>query len=180
MNFAAPLFFAIVAILGFAFVRTRIRVSRMSKLSELSWDDLLAQLQPVHIEEISQIAHEYLEPGKGKSELNTSELWATIGRADGLRRMYANAESPMAFANYAQRWNFDESRIVCERMRRDGLNLRRATFALSLGVTLGRDKVEVPFSVQEAASAYYLMRARLLALYETSHAARFPRLAASL
>ncbi len=94
--------------------------------------------------------------------------------------MYANAEILMALASYAQRWSLDESIIVCERMRRDGLMLRRATFALSLSLTLGYDKVQVPFSVQEAAGAYYLMRARLLALYETTHAGRFPELAATL
>ena len=38
----------------------------------------------------------------------------------------------------------------------------------------------VALHVQEAASAYYLMRARLLALYETSHAGRYPALSAVL
>jgi hypothetical protein len=40
--------------------------------------------------------------------------------------------------------------------------------------------VHGPFHVQEAASAYYLMRRRLLALYETSHVGRYSRLAAAL
>jgi hypothetical protein len=180
MTFAAPLFLTIVLVLGFAFVRTRLQVSRMTRLGQLSWEDLLSKLEPVPIHEIAMIAHEYLEPRKGQPELDANELWAMIGQADGLRRMYANAEILMALASYAQRWNFDESVIVCERMRRDGLTLRRATFALSSVMTLGYDSVQVPFSVQEAASAYYLMRARLLALYETSHAGRFPQLAATL
>jgi hypothetical protein len=38
----------------------------------------------------------------------------------------------------------------------------------------------MPFNVHEAASAYYLMRQRLLALYETSHAGLYPALAAVL
>lgn len=36
------------------------------------------------------------------------------------------------------------------------------------------------FNVQEAASAYWLMRERLLALYQTSHAGRYPRLVDAL
>jgi hypothetical protein len=113
-------------------------------------------------------------------EFNPNELWEMIGKADGLRRMYANAEVLIALASYAHRWNPAESVVVGERMRRDGITLRRATFALSVGLTLGYDKLRVPFSVQEAASAYYLMRTRLLALYETSHAGRRPYLADAL
>jgi hypothetical protein len=180
MNIAAPLFLVVVMILGFAFVRTRVQASRMLMLSQSTWESLLAQLEPVPIDEISKIAREYLEPRTRQVELDRNQLWEMIGQADGLRRMYANAEILMALANYAQRWNLSEGIIVCERMRRDGLMLRRATFSLSVSFTLGYDRVKVPFSVQEAASAYYLMRARLLALYETSHAGRFPELAATL
>jgi hypothetical protein len=35
----------------------------------------------------------------------------------------------------------------------------------------------IPFHLHEAASSYYLMRQRLLALYQTSHAGLYPRLA---
>ena len=45
---------------------------------------------------------------------------------------------------------------------------------------LGSDHMLGPFHLQEATSAYYLMRERLLALYETSHAGRYERLAAAL
>jgi len=177
MSFTVLPFVLIVLVLGCAFVRTRIRSSRLSRLS---WDDLLAKLVPVPIDEISRIAVDYLYPRKGQLEFATYELWNMIGEADGLRRMYANAEVLIALAGYAQRWNRHESLVVAERMRRDGIILRRATLGLSLGLTLGFDKARGPFSVQEAASAYYLMRARVLALYETSHAGRFPRLVAAL
>jgi len=76
-------------------------------------------------------------------------------------------------AGFAQQWNFQESVIVGERMRRDGLALRRAARKVWVGMLFGYGKAHGPFSVQEAASAYYLMRQRLLALYETSHAGRY-------
>jgi hypothetical protein len=57
--------------------------------------------------------------------------------------------------------------------------LRRAVVGIGLGMTCGYGKGRVPPYVHEAASAYYLMRLRLLALYQTSHAGRYPTLAAA-
>ena len=69
MTLAVPLFLTIVLVLGFAFVRTRLQVSRMTRLGQLSWEDLLSKLEPVPIHEIAMIAHEYLEPKKGNRNL---------------------------------------------------------------------------------------------------------------
>ena len=91
-----------------------------------------------------------------------------------------NVETMLALAHYAERWNPAESAVVAERMRRDAVSLRRAVFMLSLGMMVGNSSVYGPFDLQEAASAYYLMRERLLALYETNHAGRYERLAAAL
>ena len=103
-----------------------------------------------------------------------------VGGSEGLAQMRANADVLLALAGYAQQWNFEESVIVAERMRRDALTLRRATFRIAFGLLFNYGKARGPFYVQEAASAYYLMRVRLLALYETSHAGRYPGLSAAL
>ncbi len=171
------LFGLTIVFVGFFLVRTRLKVSRLARLS---WDDLVAKLEPVSVSGISTVALDYLQPVKGQLSIEPNALWAMIGEAEGMRRMYANAEILIALAGYARRWNFHESVIVAERMRRDGVALRRATLRLSFGTALGYGQVRGPFNVQEAASAYYLMRQRLLALYETSHAGRYPRLAAAL
>jgi len=175
MSLTILLFLSIVLLLGFAFTRTYVK---RSMLARLNWDDLLIELEPVSTEEISTIALDYLHPRRGEARIQPEALWEMIGKADGLRKMYANAGVLIALAAYAQRWNRTESLVVVERMRRDGKILRRATLRLSLGLVLGYDRVYGPFSVQEAATAYYLMRERVLALYETSHAGRLPRLAA--
>ena len=94
--------------------------------------------------------------------------------------MYDNSSGLLALAAYTQRWNPGESVIVVERMRRDGILLRRATQHMLLRHFFGSDQTRGPFSLQEATSAYYLMRERLLALYETSHAGRYAQLAAAL
>ena len=86
-------------------------------------------------------------------------------------------------AAYAQQWNFEEAMIVTERMRHDAALLRRAVRRVELGLVHGllrHLRITVPFHAQEASSAYYLMRQRLLSLYETSHECRYPALAASL
>ena len=149
-----------------------------SSLSRLEWDDLLARLKPVSTDGLCQIALDYLQPGKDQTRIETDELWKLIGGFEGIRRIAANADVLLALAGYAQRWNPKESLIVAERMRRDGIALRRASRKLLLSLPLGLGRARGPFNVQEAAGAYYLMRQRLLALYETSHVGRYPQLAA--
>ena len=164
----------VVGLLVFGMYRTQ---RTASQLSTQSWETLVAQLAPVHADGITAIALEYLQPAKSQLGLEPSEMWEMIGGTEGLARMRANANVLIALAAYAQRWNFHEGVIVAERMRHDGLALRRATTQITLGLTWGIGKARGAFYVHEAASSYYLMRQRLLALYETSHAGRYPRLA---
>lgn len=168
------LFAAIILFVGFVFLRTRFKASRLTRLS---WDDLVAKLERVPVNGIATVAVDYLQPSKGQMRLEPDMLWALVGGSDGVRKMAANAEILIALAGYAQRWNRDESVIVAERMRRDGMALRRATDRLSLGLAFGLGNVHGPFNVQQAASSYYLMRQRLLALYESGQVARYSSLA---
>jgi hypothetical protein len=94
--------------------------------------------------------------------------------------MRENGRILIALASYVERWNFDEGVIIAERMRRDGLQLRRSVTWIMLETFLGMKQIRIPFYLHEAASSYYLMRQRLLALYETNHAGLYPRLAAIL
>ncbi len=149
-------------------------------LSRMSWEDLLGRLKPVSVDGINAIALDYLQPGKGQTRIETDQLWELIGGLEGISRLRANADVLLALAGYAQRWNPEEGLIVAERMRRDGLALRRSALKLLVSLPFGFGRALGPFNVQEAAGAYYLMRQRLLALYETSHAGRYPQLAAVL
>ena len=171
------LFGLVVAMMVGGLMLTQVRASRAGVLDR---DDLVGKLKPVSSTGVSAVALDYLQPRKGQTRIETDELWTLIGGYDGMRRMYDNAGVLLALAAYAQRWNPEESRIVVERMRRDGVLLRRATQRLFVRYLVGSDHMLGPFSVQEATSAYYLMRERLLALYETSHAGRYERLAAAL
>lgn len=146
-----------------------------------SWTDLLAAVKPIDFSHVSSVARDYLDPREGQISLEPPDMWLMLGGKAGLRRMRENAEIMLQLAAHAQQWNFEEGVIVTERMRRDALRLKRAVRRVELTITfhsfMRRSTTLIPFHLHEAASSYYLMRQRLLALYQTSHAGLYPRLA---
>jgi hypothetical protein len=102
--------------LAFGLVRTQLSARR---LAGLSWEDLLAKLEPVETDGITAVAVE-LNPRDSQAGMKPEHIWKMIGRAEGLSLMRANSEVLIALGTYAQRWNLDEGTIVAEQMRRDG------------------------------------------------------------
>jgi hypothetical protein len=151
------------------------------RVDKRSWQDLVSQLKKIEFERVTSVARDYLEPREGQISLEPTDMWLMLGGREGLRRMRENARLMLLLAAHAQRWNFDEGVIVTERMRRDALRLRQAIrhieFTLTFHAVLRRSATLIPFHLHEAASSYYLMRQRLLALYRTSHAGLYPVLA---
>jgi hypothetical protein len=168
---------AVFVCLALGLVRTQLSARR---LAEMNWEALLSKLKPLDIDAITAVAVEHLNPGSSEAGMKPDDIWNLIGRAEGLSRMRANSDVLIALATYAQRWNYDEGLAVAERMRRDGMALRRAVVGIGLGMTCGYGKARVPSYVHEATSAYHLMRLRLLALYRVSHSARYSYLANAL
>jgi hypothetical protein len=183
MTFALPYFVFGALLCGFALVVIADRRSS-HKLAQLDWHDLVAALQRLDMAEVSVVAIDYLTPHRGQIDMEPKQIWESLGGYEGLKRMRQNAEIMLALAAYAQQWNFEEAVIVTERMRMDAASLRRAVRRVQLGMLPGhlltRFSITLPLNAQEASSAYYLMRQRLLALYETSHVCRYPALAAAL
>jgi hypothetical protein len=163
--------------LALGLVRTQLSARR---LAEMNWEALLSQLKPVDIDAITAVAVEHLNPGSSEAEMKPDHIWNLIGRAEGLSRMRANSDVLISLATYAQQRNHKEGLAVAERMRRDGMALRRAVVGIGLGMTCGYGEARVPSYVHEATSAYYLMRLRLLALYRVSHSALYSNLANAL
>ena len=151
------------------------------RVDRRSWADLVSALKPIEFDQVQSVAQDYLDPQRGQIKLEPTEIWVMLGGREGLRRMRSNAHLMLSLAAHAQQWNFDEGVIVTERMRRDALRLRqsvrRVEMALKFHTVMRRSATLIPFHLHEAASAYYLMRQRLLALYETSHAGLYPQLA---
>jgi hypothetical protein len=182
MTFALPYLVFGAVLCGFA--AAVIADRRSSRIALLDWNDLVAGLHRLDVVELSAVAVDYLTPRRGQIDMEPGEIWESLGGYEGLRRMRENAEIMLALAAYAQRWNFEEAVIVTERMRLDAASLRRAVRRVEVGMIparlLRRFRLTLPLHAQEASSAYYLMRQRLLALYETSHVSRYPTLAAAL
>jgi hypothetical protein len=163
--------------LGYGLVRSYAAANRLSRCT---WDELLAQVQPVKADGVLTVALNHLVPTKDQLQLEPEAMWDMLGGLEGLLRMRENGRILIALAAYVERWNFDEGVIIAERMRRDGLQLRRAVFHVTVATFLGQRAIRIPFYLLEAASSYYLMKQRLLALYEMNHAGLYPRLAEAL
>ena len=130
--------------------------------------------------EVARIGDDYLNPRSNQIEIEPADIWTAIGGLEGVRRMRRNARVLIALAAHAQRWNFTESVIVMERMRRDAIQLQRATLQITLRTFLHLGRLRVPFHLHESAGAYYLMTKRLTTLYQNSHSGLYPRLVLAL
>ena len=179
MHSIVPFSLFLLAIFGFGGLALYAR--RSSLHMDRGLDDLLAELAPVDLTGLHCVAKDYLHPQRDQISMEPEVIWNLLGGDLGLRRMRANANLLLALAAHAAHWNEEEGTIVTERMRRDALRLRSAVRQIQLGMlsqlVTGHHWISVPFQLQEAASAYYLMRQRLLALYETSHIALLPQIA---
>ena len=158
-------------------IYTQIRARR---LRSTTWEDLVSRMQPMHARGLEIVALDNLQPKANQLQLEPEHIWGLIGGTEGLRRMRENADTLIALAAYVQRWNFEEGVIVTERMRHDAVQLKRAIFRLRFEMMIRRSQIRAPFYIHQAASSYYLMTRRLMALYETSHAGLLPRLAEAM
>jgi hypothetical protein len=183
MTFDPSYFVFAVLLCGFAGVVIADWLSSR-KRARREWHDLVAGLQRLDFAGVSEVALDYLTPHRGQIDLEPDRIWKLLGGYEGLRKMRENAEIMLALAAYAQQWNFEEATIVTERMRHDAALLRRSVRRAELGMIpsmlFRRFRFTLPLDAQEASCAYYLMRQRLLSLYETSHECRYPMLAAVL
>jgi hypothetical protein len=155
------------------------------KLTRQNWKNLVSKLHKLNFDGVVVVARDFLEPHRGQLTLQPEQMWKLVGGYEGLKKMRENAATMLALAAYTQQWNFDEGVIVGERMRRDAVQLRHAVQRVVLRRAIvswlpRKFRYTAPFDVHQAASSYYLMRQRLLALYETSHVGLYPDLAAVL
>lgn len=162
---------SLVLIIGFICFQRRGR-----KLAIAEWQTIVAQLQPVPFRDLERVALDHLQPAGNQLQLETDEIWELVGGWDGLGRMEHNADLLIQLAAYIQIWNRDEAIIVGERIRQDSLLLKRAIRRIRMH-ELWIFRLRAPFYVHQAASAYYLMTRRLLALYETNQYLLYPLLA---
>ncbi|MGI4854814.1 MAG: hypothetical protein ACRYF4_12305 [Janthinobacterium lividum] len=152
-------------------------ILRRRRLSRTTIQELLGRIQPVNLDSISEIAINFLNPSRRQLDLEPPAMWVGVGEMPGLGALIENSAAILDLAAFASRWNNVEGRVVAEMVRRDGVRLRRAVWKIQLATYFGLGRVFAPFQLQEAVSAYYLMRCRLLGLYQVAHIGMYPRLA---
>ncbi len=152
---------------------------RRRQLMTRPWEDVLGRAEPIDLAGVRAIAECYLQPDRNQLRIEPNEMWQLLGGLEGLNRLQANAAAMLDLAVYAERWNDAEGAVVSEMIRRDSVRLRRAVTQVQMTFVLGAGFVRAPFHVQEAAATYYLIRSRLLGLYQNSHVALVPQLEAA-
>ncbi len=150
------------------------------KLASRSWGDVLGNLEPVDLDGLRRIADSFLQPDKNQLGIEPAEMWKIVGGLEGLNRLKTNAWAMLHLAVFAERWNCEQGIIVSEMIRRDAVRLNRAIIRIQLGVLFQFGFVRSPFYLQEAVAFYYLIRSRLVGLYQISHVGLIPCLEKAL
>lgn len=174
--FLSLLFLSFAAVAG---VQVR-WVYRRRRLMAESWDTVLGRAERIDLDGVRTVAECYLQPDRNQLRVETDVMWDLLGGLEGLGRLQKNAGAILDLAVYAQRWNDTEGAVVAAMIRRDAVRLQRAVTKAQIAALLGFGFVKAPLHIQEAAATYYLMRSRLIGLYENSHVALLPRLEAAV
>ena len=173
--------FVLLACVFLAVIAYQVRFAvRRRSLASRTWDEVLARVAPVDLEGVRSIAECYLRPDRNQLCIEPAAMWEIVGGMEGLSRMRANAAVMLELAVFAERWNEQDGPVVSEMIRRDAIRLNHALTRIELTFLSRLGAVRAPFHLQELSASYYLMRRRLFALYQTSHAGLLPRLEAAL
>ena len=176
MAFLVVLLTLLLSGLGFVL---HVALKRRRLLAQ-TWESVLARAEHVDLDGLRKVAACYLQPDRNQLRIETNEMWELLGGLEGMNRLYQNAGAMLDLAIYAERWDDAEGPVIAEMIRRDAARVQRAVTRVQLTFFLGMGFLKTPFYVQEAAATYYLMRCRLLGMYENCHVALLPRLEAAL
>ncbi len=166
-------------LLGVGVVQLR-WVWKRRRRSASDWNDLLKRAEHVDLQKVQLVADCYLHPERNPFQREPGELWELLGGLEGINRLYRNAELMLELATFAEQWQHPEAALTAELVRRDGVRIKHLVTRMQFSLVMRKVHVSLAFDVQEAAATYFLMRGRLLGLYQVCHIARTPALAAAL
>ncbi len=138
---------------------------RAARYSILPWKKLVGDLKKVHLDGINTLAMDHLDPTKPHQNRSYEEILELVGGLEGLPVLRHNADIFLVLAARAEKRDPAEKSTITDQMRQDGLALRRAIVNFSISRVSGYHRKRAVLYLQEAASAYYLMRQRLVSLY---------------
>ncbi len=169
----------VAMLVGVAGYQIRFAVKRR-RLAARSWEEVLGRVEAVNMEGLRAIADCYLQPDKDQLRIEPDSMWEMVGGLEGIARLKSNAAVMLELAMFAERWNGDHGPVISEMMRRDAVRMKRAVTRVQLVFLFHLGFLRAPFYLQEASASYYLMRSRLMGLYQNSHAGLVPRLSAAI
>ena len=155
-------------------------VVKRRRLNNRSWQEVLARLEPIDLAGVRAIAACYLQPDQHQLSVEPATMWESVGGLEGLTRLRANAAVMLELAVYAERWNGEQGPVISEMIRRDAVRLNRAVTHIEVTLLSNLGWVRAPFYLQEVSAAYFLIRGRLLGLYQMSHAGLLHELEAAI
>lgn len=152
----------------------------------VSCSDLIGQLATLNRSGIAKVALNFLKPSPRQMDprchgqrLEPVDIWELVGGTNGASLMERNAELLVKLAEFARPWN-EGAGIVAEQMRLDVQTLHRHLRRMHWLEFYPARRDRVPLHLQCAVSLYYVMRLRLLSLYQVSHAGLYLRLKKAL
>lgn len=160
-------------------------VRRGRRLSQTTWEDLIAKLVSTHRDGVSLVAAEMVDEWGEPRDSNDSEcvesadLWTLLGGLAGLQVLEKNSEVLIELAFHLQQW-YPEAIVVSEKLRLDARELRFHVSRLQGAAQTGNLQVSFPFYARRAVVTYYLMTQQVLRLYEAGNFSGFSELQRAL
>jgi hypothetical protein len=136
-----------------------------------TWESLLKGLSSVDRDRVASIALDLVdESGQRKidedpSDLEPSQIWASIGGLKGLEVLERNCAVLVNLAFYVQQW-YPEALLVAEQLRLNAREIEWHVDRLRTAAQIGNLEASFPDYAPRAIATYYVMTRRLLALYE--------------
>ncbi|GAA3751781.1 hypothetical protein [Terriglobus aquaticus] len=170
------LFFCLALAVSLAFAIPQLAfMVRRRKLLQRDWKDVVASIEPVNLGGIKAIAEMYLSPTKDQLRIEPPVMWELLGGIAGVRKLSKNADAILELCVLAEQWDHN-GKLISELIRADIVDLKRALARIELATLHGYADARGHFALMQIASAYNLMRLRLLGQYEKSHVARLQTL----
>lgn len=172
-------FFIIVAVLCVALVVISVVYYRRLRASaRKTWEELLSALVSVDRPALQTVALDAVDPfGRERTdsqakELGREQIWTLLGGLDGVERLEKNSRVLIEIAAYLQRWH-PEATTAAEELRLEARKLEWHVERLRSAKQNGSLELNFAMYGQSAAVSYYLMREKLLKLYQGAQASLF-------
>ena len=147
--------------------------SKTRRLTFQTWNQIAEGLRPTNLKVVETLARRHLQLDSSPWEKNEVRLWHLLGGIDGISELNESAKILIELASYAHVWAGPESTIVAQRMRRDAIALRTATTRCCMYGLVNAKRHSFTIYAHEAAGTYWIMRNRLISLYENCPAGPF-------